>query len=649
MTAACWNNLQILLLHSKRVVWLTRNRRTSSPESGMFVGIARALEQELPHLTIQMLDLEDRDAPSVLARHTIEMFVRLLLTTEQAEAAVDENELLWTLERETVISNGQTLVPRILPVNVMNKRFNASRRETVQSQVSLTDKIVELRSGRRGFMLVEVPDVASYPNDQDIKVKIKIKYALPCELSLGTELFLCTGVEEASEKHVVVLSRSNQSHVYLSQNEVVYVNSKMDIPEFLITIRASLLAYALTKVVGNHDKLLIHNTDKLSARVFQQAWKDRVLFSTSRVEVCENWIHIHSRSSVRSIRNNLPGQIHLLLDCSDEGALLANLGKSVPSSCQRFTQKELWQQTHRQLGLKDWLVSAIRSTQQMLAEYSESEPTTPRPTLLRVADLSGADTKTMTLNTLTDWTTNASVSMTVRPLEAKHLFRSDRTYLMIGLTGAMGVTLCQWAIENGARTIVLTSRSPQIDQIWLAKTRRLGAEVRIMAMDISERASVESVIEHIQHELPPLAGVCNGAMVLRDKSFLDMDVEDINVVLQPKVKGSQNLDEVLGNMDLDFFIFLSSCAASIGNPGQANYHAANLFMAGLAAQRRQKGLTASVIHLGYIADVGYVTRQAQSMRERLERLLFQPLSASDIQRVRRSYCRRSAESRRFLI
>ncbi|THY17835.1 hypothetical protein D6D00_08357 [Aureobasidium pullulans] len=632
MTAACWNNLQILLLHSKRVVWLTRNRRTSSPESGMFVGIARALEQELPHLTIQMLDLEDRDAPSVLARHTIEMFVRLLLTTEQAEAAVDENELPWTLERETVISNGQMLVPRILPVNVMNKRFNASRRETVQSQVSLTDKIVELRSGRRGFMLVEVPDVASYPNDQDIKVKvkIKIKYALPCELSPGTELFLCTGVEEASEKHVVILSRSNQSHVYLSQNEVVYVNSKMDIPEFLITIRASLLAYALTKVVGNHDKLLIHNTDKLSARVFQQAWKDRVLFSTSRVEVCENWIHIHSRSSVRSIRNNLPGQIHLLLDCSDEGAALANLGKSVPSSCQRFTQKELWQQAHKQLGLEDWLVSAIRSTQQMLAEYSESEPTTPRPTLLRVADLSGADTKTMTLNTLTDWTTNASVSMTVRPLEAKHLFRSDRTYLMIGLTGAMGVTLCQWAIENGARTIVLTSRSPQIDQIWLAKTRRLGAEVRIMAMDISERASVESVIEHIQHELPPLAGVCNGAMVLRDKSFLDMDVEDINVVLQPKVKGSQNLDEVLGNMDLDFFIFLSSCAASIGNPGQANYHAANLFMAGLAAQRRQKGLTASVIHLGYIADVGYVTRQAQSMRERLERLLFQPLSASDI-------------------
>ncbi|CAD0111492.1 unnamed protein product [Aureobasidium uvarum] len=628
MTAACWSNLQILLLNSKRVVWLTRNRRTSSPESGMFVGIARALEQELPHLTIQMLDLEDRDVPSVIARHTMEMFVRLTLTSDQA--AVDGDKLLWTLERETVISNGQTLVPRILPVKSMNKRFNASRRETVQSQVSLTHKVVELRSGRRGFMLVEVPVVASHPEDQDIKVKIKINHALPCDLSPGTEIFLCTGVAEASGKHVVILSRSNQSHIYLSQNEVVYVDPKMDIPEFLLTTRASLIAYALAKVVGNHDKLLVHGTDEVTARVFQQVWKDRILFSTSQVEAPENWIRIHSRSSVRFIRNDLPGEIHLLLDCSDVGAVMANLGKSVPSTCRRYTQKELWQQARETLSLEDWLVTAIRSTQQVLAEHRESESMTPKPTLLRAADLSGADAKTMTLNTLTDWTTDASVAMTVRPLEAKHLFRSDRTYLMIGLTGAMGITLCQWAIENGARTIVLTSRSPKTDQVWLAKTRRLGADVRIMAMDISERASVESVIKQIQHELPPLAGVCNGAMVLRDKSFLDMDVEDLNLVLQPKVKGSQNLDEVLGNIDLDFFIFLSSCAAAIGNPGQANYHAANLFMAGLAAQRRQRGLTASVIHLGYIADVGYVTRQAQSMRERLERLLFQPLSASDI-------------------
>lgn len=124
---------------------------------------------------------------------------------------------------------------------------------------------------------------------------------------------------------------------------------------------------------------------------------------------------------------------------------------------------------------------------------------------------------------------------------------------------------------------MLTSRSPKLDHVWLAKMRHLGVDVQIMAMDVSDRKSVENVISHIQTELPPLAGVCNGAMVLRDKSFLDMDVEDLNVVLQPKVKGSQILNEVLGNMELDFFIFLSSCAAAIGNPGQANYHAANLF------------------------------------------------------------------------
>ncbi|KAJ5937303.1 Acyl transferase/acyl hydrolase/lysophospholipase [Penicillium verhagenii] len=60
---------------------------------------------------------------------------------------------------------------------------------------------------------------------------------------------------------------------------------------------------------------------------------------------------------------------------------------------------------------------------------------------------------------------------------------------------------------------------------------------------------------------------------------------------------------------LDFMVFFSSMAAITGNPGQAAYNAANMFMASLAAQRRNRGLAGYAINIGAIVGNGYVTRE----------------------------------------
>lgn len=98
-------------------------------------------------------------------------------------------------------------------------------------------------------------------------------------------------------------------------------------------------------------------------------------------------------------------------------------------------------------------------------------------------------------------------------------------------------------------------------------------------------------------------------MILTDVALRDMTLQDFTQVLRPKVEGSLNLDSLFTDDVLDFFIFFSSAASVAGNPGQANYTAANLFMSGLAAQRRQKGLSASVVELGLIMGTGYITRE----------------------------------------
>jgi hypothetical protein len=57
---------------------------------------------------------------------------------------------------------------------------------------------------------------------------------------------------------------------------------------------------------------------------------------------------------------------------------------------------------------------------------------------------------------------------------------------------------------------------------------------------------------------------------------------------------------------LTFFIFLSSAAGIIGNLGQANYNAGNVFQDALARHRRSQGLHSVSIDLGPVLGAGMV-------------------------------------------
>ncbi|KAL4962938.1 beta-ketoacyl reductase [Aspergillus stella-maris] len=142
-----------------------------------------------------------------------------------------------------------------------------------------------------------------------------------------------------------------------------------------------------------------------------------------------------------------------------------------------------------------------------------------------------------------------------------------------------------------------------------------GAKVVVYPGEVTNPSSLCSVHDRITRTLPAIAGVAQGAMVLDDTIFADMSIESMHRVLRPKVLGSLNLDALFSapttqpQPPLDFFIFYSSSTCVTGNIGQSNYVAANMFMASLAASRRSRGLAGSVVHIGAIMGVGYVTRE----------------------------------------
>lgn len=127
--------------------------------------------------------------------------------------------------------------------------------------------------------------------------------------------------------------------------------------------------------------------------------------------------------------------------------------------------------------------------------------------------------------------------------------------------------------------------------------------------DITDRDAVRNLYREICDSFPPVAGIAQGAMIMKDVPTRDMSFQDMIRVLKPKVDGSRYLDELFPENTLDFFVSFSSMTGIIGNIGQSNYTAANTFMCALARQRRKRGLAASVINIGLITGVEHVTRE----------------------------------------
>lgn len=94
-----------------------------------------------------------------------------------------------------------------------------------------------------------------------------------------------------------------------------------------------------------------------------------------------------------------------------------------------------------------------------------------------------------------------------------------------------------------------------------------------------------------------------------------MTVEEYHVAVACKVQGTWNLHNVglEERVPLDFFSILSSTSGVAGQSGQANYVAANAFLDAFAIYRRRLGLRANSIALGPVWDVGYMSRNKQSL------------------------------------
>lgn len=191
--------------------------------------------------------------------------------------------------------------------------------------------------------------------------------------------------------------------------------------------------------------------------------------------------------------------------------------------------------------------------------------------------------------------------------------RPDRSYLITGGLGAIGLHTASYLAQLGAGDIVLTSRrAPDADaqQAIAQITERHGCRVHVFAADVGDESEVAELLVRIRAESSPLAGVVHLAGVLDDALLSQQSLERFRTTLTPKAFGACHLDRLTKDDELDFFVVSSSVSALFGSPGQSNYATANAMLDGLVAQRRSRGLPATGVNFGPWAQGGMASSAA---------------------------------------
>lgn len=101
-------------------------------------------------------------------------------------------------------------------------------------------------------------------------------------------------------------------------------------------------------------------------------------------------------------------------------------------------------------------------------------------------------------------------------------FSPDASYLLVGGVGGIGSSITRWMADQGARNIIILSRSAGRSEQAAALADdlgQLGCRVKAVSCDVSSGSGIAHALRQCQEDgLPPVRGVIQGAMVLKVSS-----------------------------------------------------------------------------------------------------------------------------------
>lgn len=173
--------------------------------------------------------------------------------------------------------------------------------------------------------------------------------------------------------------------------------------------------------------------------------------------------------------------------------------------------------------------------------------------------------------------------------------KNEGVYIIVGGAKGIGYIFAKAMCSNASINLIIVGRTEENQDIKnkLKELNDSDSTVTYMKADVSDKKAVEQLVNDIKQSHSEINGVIHSAGILRDALIYNKSFEDFCNVTASKIEGTKNLDEVLENEKLDFFVLFSSLSAQLGNVGQSDYCYGNSYMDNYAKYRnelQEKGL-----------------------------------------------------------
>ncbi|KAI1778541.1 Nonribosomal peptide synthetase 14 [Hypoxylon cercidicola] len=606
MRVPTFKGLQTLFTTSKTLLWLTHDSRGANPYHNATIGLGRSIQSENPEKLLQFVDLDTIDGVEIAITET---FIRLVSGVMMKRLNLMDSAHLWTAEPEISLRNGKYFVPRLFPDEQRNHRLNALRRKVEKQTTAQEQPIALLASGQGDGQVTYTAEVLhsrglSKAAADEVSVHVEYSSVDPVIFNVDDgRLFCCLG-RMADGKQVLCLSPHNSSIVTAPRARTVQVN--IDTPDedggaAFVALLGEIKALVVVSSVPPGCTALIYEPDAHLASSLQKSSPGHQTILSVTFQACSesgSQISLEPHASRKEIQAKLPPRTSMLIHTGGETATrtFSALQRALPAHATIVAFHELTVHDTKPEDILTKALSVVQSGSASGKMALESDIVTKVSALV-----SGRHGRTAVV----DWTGAQKLTVTQTPLVTRGLFSPNKTYLLVGLTGQIGQSMCRWMVGCGARHIVVTSRNPEKQGLlWRDELLRQGVNIVVEAADITNKQHVAALRHRIVSAMPPLGGIANGTMVLHDKMFNKMPFEGFQIAMAQKVQGSIYLDEAFASYELEFFLFFSSVSTLTGQRTQANYVAANNFMVALAERRRACGLAASVIDIGMVVGIG---------------------------------------------
>lgn len=484
MTSGKLDALKTLWKQSGSILWVTSGARDENPHSYMTTGVGRCMRFEYPNITLQALDIKaitDR-TPELIADHLL----RLELLDKWSKELRSE-ELLWSLEPEIYIDDDTSIVPRLYPYESGNARYNAERRNVVKDANLETDRVIFAEN--EGKWEVQHASPLHIPRELPFAAKMKtirITHFSPATVNVtpGVSLMACVGIDTASSERLLAATHIAESPVSVPADWCIPLG-ELDAVDTLANVSAFLIASSILKHVATEETLVVHDAPSHLASALEGLAKESsvtVFLTTSDKANTKGWQYIDSYLPERVIKASIPGSATKFINLSQD-VNAKETGRAIsaclPRYCETINAERLFESgkvIRQSVSKEDVSIVFNRA----FYEAKSLSSTAIDASLVSLKDISGVSAAEVRFAVVDS--KNSSVKASIRPIDDGRIFQADRTFLLIGLSGELGQSLCKWMVEQGARNIVLTSRRPNVCQHFLDEMATMGATVKALPM-----------------------------------------------------------------------------------------------------------------------------------------------------------------------